>query len=54
MCESYLNFEKLDCKEEFHKMKGAHTGFKKLMDLYLDNLNLAQKVENDKEAEDDI
>jgi hypothetical protein len=54
MCEEYLNFDKEDCKKEFHKMKGAHIGFQKLLQLYLDNLNLAQKAENDKEAEDDV
>jgi hypothetical protein len=54
MCEQYLNFDKVDCKEEFNKMKGAHIGFPKLAQLYFDNLNFALKAEHEKDPEDDI
>ncbi|KAK2455628.1 protein MAINTENANCE OF MERISTEMS [Trifolium repens] len=50
MCEQYLNFDKDDAKTEFEKTNGAHIGFPKLLQLYLDNLNLAEKADLDEEA----
>ncbi|KAK2417027.1 protein MAINTENANCE OF MERISTEMS [Trifolium repens] len=50
MCEQYLNFDKDDAKAEFDKMNGAHIGFPKLLQLYLDNLNLAEKADLDEKA----
>jgi hypothetical protein len=50
MCEQYLNFDKDDAKIEFDKMKGAHIVFPKLLQLYLDNLNLGEKADLDEEA----
>jgi hypothetical protein len=50
MCEQYLNFDKDDAKIEFDKMKWAHIVFPKLLQLYLDNLNLGEKANLDEEA----
>ncbi|XP_045795352.1 protein MAIN-LIKE 1-like [Trifolium pratense] len=49
MCEEFLNFSRADCKEEFAKMKGAHIGYPKLLDIYGDNLKLALAAENNRE-----
>jgi hypothetical protein len=54
MCDTYLNFPKEDCMEEFDKMKGAHLSFQKLLQLYLDNKNFAEKALHEKEKEEDI
>ncbi|MCH99123.1 serine/threonine-protein phosphatase 7 long form-like protein, partial [Trifolium medium] len=52
MCEEFLNFNRAGCQEEFEKMKGAHIGFRKLQDIYHDNLNQALQAENNQEAPD--
>jgi hypothetical protein len=54
MCDTYLNFAKEDCLVEFDKMKGAHISFPKLLQLYLDNKNFAEKTLHEKEKEEDI